>query len=424
MAIAQGSREITMNSSTVDRVGFGVVAICLVGGIINPVLAQKHTTAPPVRSWATSVGTIWAENRDTVPVVITKMRISNCVNLQIPCRDSTPNVRILASKEVALVAVILPQDPKRPTSYSFGLDWRVATECKGVTRRLSTDELTGAMAPPELIEIRLPPGAYADKWPGSFPVRFFVAADGTTDSTVLINFQNHPYREIMQEIFSQYLFRPARLGGCPVPSSTYVRISTEHRLPKPSAYEGFPPTPEELARDTRGPRNPTSPAEPYIVRPACPFECCQYGEWQARTATPVYAAEGKVGQPLFTLRAGDSVRATTGNVHISRLGRVRIVGKVERGWAEFDEHKLPAPAVGDTVYLLSYAGEGHWQYWFRGLVGTGPELWSEPMSAGAVPGQLLAEPVSEWWVQVTDRRGRSGWIIVPPQGFGGYDACG
>ena len=117
-----------MGPSTVRLVRFGVVASCFVGSIVNPVLAQKHTTAPPVRSWATSVGTIWAENRDSVPVVITKMRISNCVNIQIPCRDSTPNVRILASKEIALVAVILPEDPKRPTSYNFGLDWRVATE--------------------------------------------------------------------------------------------------------------------------------------------------------------------------------------------------------------------------------------------------------------------------------------------------------
>ena len=413
-----------MNPSIVHRVGFGVVAIYLVGGMINQVLAQKHTTAPPVRSWATTVGTIWAENGDSVPVVITRMRISNCVNVQIPCRDSTLNIRILAPKEVALVAVIVPADSRRPISYSFGLDWRVATECKGVTRPVSTYEMTAAMAPPELIDMRIPPGAYAEKWPGSFPVRFFVAADGTTDSTELINFPNPAYREIMQEMFREYRFRPARFGGCPVPSSTWLSITIEHRLPKPSAYEGFPPTPEELARDTRGPRNPTSPAEPYIVRSACPFECCRYGQWQVRTATPVYATEGKVGQPLFTLRAGDSVRATTGNVHVSRVGRVKIVGKVEREWAEFGEHKLPVPAIGDTVHILSYSGEGYWQYWYRGLVGTGPELWSQSMTVGNIPGQLLAEPVSEWWVRVIDRRGRAGWLVVPSQGFGGYDACG
>jgi len=418
-----------MNRSGGRRVEFGVVAICLAGGMVKPVLAQKHTTARPVTSWGTwlddrSGHSIWVENRDSVPVVITKMRLSNCVNIQTPCRDSTLNLKILAPKETFQVGVILARDTKRPFSYGFGLDWRVATECKGVTQRVSTDEMTAAMAPPELIEIRQPPGPYADKWPGSFPVRFFVAADGTTDSTVLINFQNHPYREIMQGIFRQYLFRPARFRGCPVPSSTYLRISTENNLPKPSAYEGFPPTPEELARDTRGPRNPNSPAEPYIVRRACPFECCQYGEWQARTTTPVYATEGKSGQPLFTLRAGDSVRAMTGSVHVSRAGRVKIVSRVERGWAEFGEHKMPALAVGDTVYILSYAGEGHWEYWSRGLVGVGPELWSEPMNAGPPPGELLAEPVREWWVQVTDRRGRSGWLIVPPQGFDGYDACG
>lgn len=417
-----------MNPLAGPPVVFGVAAMC-VSGVVRPVLAQKHTTAPPVASWGTwledrSGHSIWAANRDSVPVVITKMRLSNCVNIQIPCRDSMLPVRILAPRERFQVGVILARDAKIPFSYRLGLDWRVATECKGVTQRVSTDEMTNAMAPPELIEIRQPPGPYADKWPGSFPVRFFVAADGTTDSTVLINFPNQFLREIMQGIFRQYLFRPARFHGCPVPSSTYLRISTENSLPQPSAYEGFPPTPEELARDTRGPRNPNSPAEPYIVRPACPFECCQYGEWQARTTILVYASEGKVDQPLFTLRAGDSVRAKTGSVHVSRVGRVKIVSRVERGWAEFGEHEMPALAVGDTVYILSYVGEGHWQYWFRGLVGVGPELWSEPMNEGHSPGELLAEPVREWWVQVTDRRGRTGWLIVPPQGFAGGDACG
>ena len=35
-----------MGPSTVRLVGFGEVAICFVGSIVNPVLAQKHTTAP------------------------------------------------------------------------------------------------------------------------------------------------------------------------------------------------------------------------------------------------------------------------------------------------------------------------------------------------------------------------------------------
>jgi hypothetical protein len=419
-----------MDSSIVRRVRFGAVAGCVLGGAVNPVLAQKHTTAPPVRSWSTATlgdgtpgNSIWVENRDSVPVVITRMRISNCVNVQTPCRDSTPAVKVIAPKEVFQVGTILPQDPRRSFSYGFGLDWRVATECKGVAPRLPADQISGAVTPPQPIEVLFLPGAYADKWSG-YPVHFFVAADGTTDSTMMINSPPGPFRDILQGIFREYRFSPARFHGCPIPASTELRISRASGLPTPSAYEGFPPTPSELERDTRGPRNPTSPAEPYIVQGACPFECCQYGEWQATTKTPVYASEGTVGPSVFTLRPGDSLKAITGNVHVSRVGRVRIVEKVDRGWAEFEEHKLPAPAVGDTVYILSYAGEGHWEYWYRGLVGTGPELWSDLMGAGIVPGRLVAEPESKWWVHLIDRRGRSGWLIVPPEGFAGYDGCG
>jgi hypothetical protein len=414
-----------VDSSTSRWVWAGAVALCITGGAPNPLWAQKHTTAPPVRSWATSVGTIWVENRDSFPVVITKMRISNCVNVRIPCRDSTPGVKILAPGEVSQVAEILPQDSKRPYSYGFGLDWRVATECRGVSPRLPDDEISGAMTPPSLIGFNLPPGPYADKWPGSYPVLFFVAANGSTDSTVLNGFAPGPYRDMMQEIFREgYRFSPARFRGCPIPGSIYVRLSRATGLPRPSAYEGFPPTPSELSRDTRGPGNPNSPREPYVVQGACPFECCQYGPWRARAKTPVYATEGNDRQPMFVLSPGDSVKAVTGNVHVSRVGRVKMVKKAERGWAEFDEHRMPAATVGDTVYILSYAGEGHWEYWYRGLVGTGPELWTDETGTGLVPGQLIAEPVSKWWVQVIDRRGRSGWLTVPPEGFEGYDACG
>jgi hypothetical protein len=256
-------------------------------------------------------------------------------------------------------------------------------------------------------------------------VLFFVAADGTTDSTELVSFASGPYRDIVRGVFEDgYRFSPARFHGCPVPGSIYVRVSRANELPTPSAYEGFSPTPKELARDTRGPGNPTSPREPYVVQGACPFECCQYGEWRVRTKTPVYATEGNDRETRFVLHAGDSVKAMTGNVHVSRVGRVRIVGRVQRGWAEFDGHRLPAPGIGDTVYILSYAGEGHWDYWYRGLVGTGPELWAESTAGGVAGGGLLTEPVSKWWVRVIDRRGRGGWLIVPPEGFDGYDACG
>ncbi len=418
-----------MDSSLARRLSFSSVVLGTLHGALNLVQAQ-HTTAPPVKSWATWIGNtpdrgdvIWVENGDSLPVVITKMRLSNCVNVQIPCRDATPVVKILASKEHSMVAVIPAQDSTRGVSYKLGLDWRVATECKGVAPRLPDDLISGALTPAKPISIRFPSGPYADKWPGGTYVRFYVAADGTTDSTRPV-FSPGPYRDIMEEeIFSDYLFSPARFHDCPVPSYTELGISVNKGMPKPSAYEGFPPTPDELARDTRSSRHPTSPAEPYRSQASCLIECCQFGEWRARAVTPVYATKGRADESVFNLRPGDSVRATDGSVRVVRVGRVKIVGRMERGWATFGEHKLPVPAIGDTVYILSDAGEGGWEYWYHGLVGTGGEIWREPTAAGIVPGQLISEPIAEWWVHVTDRRGRAGWVIVPPEGFDGYDEC-
>ena len=178
-----------MDSSLARRLSFGSVVLGTLHGAPNVVQAQ-HTTAPPVKSWATWIGNtpgrgdvIWVENGDSLPVVITKMRLSNCVNVQIPCRDATPVVKILASKEHSMVAVIPAQDSTRGVSYKLGLDWRVATECKGVAPRLPDDLISGALTPAKPISIRFPSGPYADKWPGGTYVRFYVAADGTTDST-------------------------------------------------------------------------------------------------------------------------------------------------------------------------------------------------------------------------------------------------
>ena len=167
-----------------------------------------------------------------------------------------------------------------------------------------------------------------------------------------------------------------------------------------------------------------APAEPYVVKGACPFECCRYGPWVTRVSIPVYSRERGKGRPLFRLSAGDTVNAITGNVHVVRVGRAAVYRSLPENWTEYDS--LPSPAPGDTVYVLDYGGEGYWQYWYRGRTGTGPEFW-EPQSRHdtlAPPAKLIRKPVSEWWVRVTTATGREGWLRVPDAGFDGYDACG
>lgn len=167
-----------------------------------------------------------------------------------------------------------------------------------------------------------------------------------------------------------------------------------------------------------------APAEPYVVRGACPFECCQYGRWVTRETIPVYSRERANGPPLFRLRPGDTVNAVTGNVHMVRVGRAAVDRRLPTNWVEDDT--LPRPSRGDTVYVLSYQGEGYWLYWYRGRTGSGPAFWEPESSHDSLPppARLMLEPLSEWWVQVRAARGQEGWLRMPEAGFEGYDACG
>ena len=48
---------------------------------------------------------------------------------------------------------------------------------------------------------------------------------------------------------------------------------------------------------------------PYRVEGACPFECCDYGTWTARSDIPVFSAERTRIAPAFTIRKGEEFEA-------------------------------------------------------------------------------------------------------------------
>lgn len=83
--------------------------------------------------------------------------------------------------------------------------------------------------------------------------------------------------------------------------------------------------------------------------------------------------------------------ATGGNVHILELG-VIVINK------SFGTYKK-----GDTVYVLSYRGEGEYDLWFNGkeISDTG-EVWSN--------GTLTQSPEFIWWVSIINKDGQRGWL--------------
>ena len=142
------------------------------------------------------------------------------------------------------------------------------------------------------------------------------------------------------------------------------------------------------------------PPNVHIDKGACPFECCTYREWAARTdVTLLETPNGKnvVGQ----IKKGEKVLALTGEVHSIPL---RVVAH-----RDYPEAGVKA---GDTIHVLHYVGEGYWKVWHDGKV---DEIEEFPGTG--------SKPKATWWVQLKTSSGAVGWTIEHSN-FENEDSCG
>ena len=133
------------------------------------------------------------------------------------------------------------------------------------------------------------------------------------------------------------------------------------------------------------------PKVPYIQHNVCPFECCQYGKWIAKSLLKAYKIEGGDSTVVFIIKPGEEFTAMGGNVHIMKLGEIVLNKSLD----EFTK--------GDKVYVLSYRGEGYYDLWYKGKVLDSTEkVWSN--------GELMEYPEFVWWVLVKNKAGKQGWL--------------
>jgi hypothetical protein len=161
------------------------------------------------------------------------------------------------------------------------------------------------------------------------------------------------------------------------------------------------------------------------VEGACPFECCTYREWTARNSFPVYASERDTTNVTFTIGEGESFSAMTGNVHVTQLGLVHVLEPFSPYSRNPDGALFQA---GDTLIVLDYLGEGGFMVWYRGelLAARGywlPEARITEANRDRVPGVLIQEAETEWWVMVRTQNGRTGWIRMREARVANADAC-
>lgn len=163
-------------------------------------------------------------------------------------------------------------------------------------------------------------------------------------------------------------------------------------------------------------QNAGAPKLPFTDPGACPFECCQYGEWTASVSQQAYKSSSRKSGLAFTIRSGEKVSALTGLV-ITRKAGLAIVRKQ----TSFEDITVPA---GAKLFLLHRVGEGVDLFWYKGAAHSA-ELYVDQVRKAndQYPWDVISVPKTEWWVKVKNSRGVMGWLLEP-KGFRGMDACG
>jgi len=156
------------------------------------------------------------------------------------------------------------------------------------------------------------------------------------------------------------------------------------------------------------------PPEHYIAKPACPFECCRFGNWTVDADTDLVAAPGST-QIIGRARKGTRAVALTGEVHLQPEPVVVL-----------DDGDLAKDSI---AFVLDYLGEGMAHVYTAGKIVETFSAFSDycfhPSNScrgeTLLPAGELPKPV--WWIKIRLPNGAAGWTDKP-QNFGGKDGCG
>jgi len=153
----------------------------------------------------------------------------------------------------------------------------------------------------------------------------------------------------------------------------------------------------------------SGPPIPYEDIGACPFEGCTYRDWIANGPVTLRTDRRSDSPIAFTLAKGDHVQAITGIVITTKPGRVtfRTAGAMSSSGG------MLRVRPGDTLYLLTYHGEGEFTAWFKGRLYDfvdGSEFSDGRCGRGRVcNGTVVEKPQSVWWIRIRSTRGLTGW---------------
>jgi hypothetical protein len=154
---------------------------------------------------------------------------------------------------------------------------------------------------------------------------------------------------------------------------------------------------------------PAGPPVPFEDIGACPFEGCVYRDWIANGPVTVRADRRPDAPIVFTLKKGDHVQAITGIVVTVKPGRVQFRKAADLVTTAGRLHVEP----GETLYLLTYHGEGVTTAWFKGRLYD--EVDAQEFINGLCGtklicnGTIVEKPQAVWWIRLRTMGRLTGW---------------
>jgi hypothetical protein len=143
------------------------------------------------------------------------------------------------------------------------------------------------------------------------------------------------------------------------------------------------------------------PTAPYVEEGVCPYEFgCDFIKWVSLARKPLFKNDSDTNSIAYWMEPGDSLTFNYGNMHIDQVG-IAININPREGYS-----------VGDTLYLLSYTGEGNFDIWHKGKIENVQDFWYwDPTPKDTInTARLIVPQRMTWWVLLTNEKGQKGWL--------------
>lgn len=146
----------------------------------------------------------------------------------------------------------------------------------------------------------------------------------------------------------------------------------------------------------------------------CPGEICTFGTVIACESISLLS-EPRPGAPIvFTANRFDTLVTITGNQVVEQAGKIIFRDTVRV--REYTTRYLFTPS--DTLFPLSYDGEGEGTWFFHGRVKSGVWFFHELDAPQDDPGIVIVRKlITDWWVKANNGDGKEGWFKFAPMIF-------